>query len=337
MNEPLVSVVTPFYNCAPYLAQCIESVLGQSYSQFEFILSDNCSTDGSQEIAHSYAQRDQRIRFIRQPRFLSQVQHYNRALAEISADSAYCKMVQADDLILPGCLQAMVKVFEQSKSIGLVSSYDLKGNTLRGSGFPFGSSFLAGKDMARLFLKRGVYVFGSPSTVMYSSSLVRAQNPFFREGLLHEDTEKCMEILEHWDFGFVHQVLSFLRTDNESISSAVRTYQPQLLDTYIIVKRYASTFLGPAEASDVKRESRRKYYSALAEEALQLRGPRFWRYHREGLKTINETVDFSYLGMLVTGKLLWMACNPGTMFVWAFARVRRVAQLARVMRSRRSK
>src|SRR5207253_3419947 len=59
-TRPLVSVVTPFYNTAKYLAQCIEGVLTQSYPEFEYILLDNCSTDGSREIAQIYARQDPR-------------------------------------------------------------------------------------------------------------------------------------------------------------------------------------------------------------------------------------------------------------------------------------
>src|SRR5215831_10677015 len=110
--RPLVSVVTPFYNTTRYLAQCIESVLTQSYSEFEYILMDNCSTDGSGKIAEAYARRDPRIRLIRCSEFVSQLQNYNRALNEISDASRYCKILQADDYIFPQCLELMVQAFE---------------------------------------------------------------------------------------------------------------------------------------------------------------------------------------------------------------------------------
>lgn len=311
MSQPLVSVITPFHNTAPFLAQCIESVLAQTYSRFEYILSDNCSTDGSGEIAETYARRDARIRVIRQSQLLSQVQHYNSVLAEISDASQYCKVAQADDYIFPECLRLMVQAFEHSESIGLVSSYDLKGNMVRGSGFPYPTPMLPGKEMARLYLRTGVFVFGSPTTVMYRSSMVRSQQPFFDASLLHVDTEKCMQLLEHWDFGFVHQVLSFVRTNNESISSAFRAFQPGALDVYIIVQRYASVFLEADEAVALRRKSKREYYGVLAWGAIRLRGSAFWRYHERGLKTLGETLDWPYLALQIGRELLWMAANPG--------------------------
>ena len=255
-------------------------------------------------------------------------------MIEISPASEYCKVVQADDFIFPDCLLLMVQAFEQSDSIGLVSSYDLKGNTVRGSGYPYRTPFLSGKEMARLFLRTGVYVFGSPSTVMYRSSLVRQQNPFYRESLLHEDTEKCMEILEHWDFSFVHQVLSSLRADNESISSVVRDYQPQKLDFYILVQRYASIFLNRDEAEMLKGNSKRTYYSVLAEETLRLRGPRFWRYHKYGLQTLDQTLDYPYLSLLIAMKLLWMACNVGLLLLFSQSVLRRLLRRMKTVWSR---
>ena len=311
MSEPLVSVVTPFHNTAPYLAQCIESVLAQTYTHFEYILVDNCSTDASGEIAESYARRDSRIRLVRRTALLSQVQNYNAALAEISETSRYCKIAQADDAIFPECLKLMVQEFEQAESIGLVSAYDLKADKIRGSGFPLRKSPISGKETARLYLQAGIFPFGSPTTVMYRSSLVRGQKPFYEENRLHEDTEKCMQILENWDFGFVPQVLSFVRTDNESISSKVRNFQPYTLDRYIIVQRFASTFLDQDEAVALRNEAKRDYYEVLAHAALRFRGNDFWRYHERGLKTQNETIDWSYVAFMAGRELLWMLVNPG--------------------------
>ena len=182
---------------------------------------------------------------------------------------------------------------------------------MRGSGFPYGASPVLGKDVARLYLRDGIFVFGSPTTVMYRSSLVRGQHPFYAEGLLHEDSEKCMHILEQWDFAFVPQVLSFLRTGNESISGGVRDFQPYSLDRYILVRRFASTFLEAPEADALQHHERKEYYGMLAQQAIRMRSASFWEYHRRGLNTIAESIDWYELSLAVSRELLWMAINPG--------------------------
>src|SRR5262245_47486686 len=98
---PRVSVVTPFYNTERYLEECIRSVLGQTYTEFEYLLVDNWSTDRSREIAADYARQDARIRLVRNPVFVGQVENYNGALAQIAPESSYCKLVQADDWLYP--------------------------------------------------------------------------------------------------------------------------------------------------------------------------------------------------------------------------------------------
>jgi glycosyltransferase involved in cell wall biosynthesis len=318
-TRPLISVVTPFYNTAPYLAQCIESVLSQSYTQFEYILVDNCSTDGSSEIAETYARRDPRIRLIRRLQLVPQLRNYNDALKEISDDSQYCKIVQADDYIFPQCLELMIQAFEQSESVGLVSSYCLEGNVLRGSGYPYWQPLLSGKECARLYLRSRVAVFGTQTTVMYRSSVVRYYRPFYDESLPNADFDRCMQILQRWDFGFVHQVLSFSRRDNESLTSGILSFMPYEMDRYIFVQRYAAAFLEAGEAASLRRKSKVVYYRLLANEALHFRESAFWRYHESGLKTLDETIDWSYLVLQMVVELFWIVLNPG----WSMVRALR--------------
>ena len=313
-TRPLVSVVTPFYNTGLYLAECIESVLAQSYSQFEYILIDNCSTDGSSEIAESYAKRDSRIRLIQCSEFLPQLPNYNRALSRISPSSKYCKIVQADDWIFPDCLQLMVQAFERSESIGLVSSYWLSGDELRGSGFPHQTPILPGRECARWFLRTGIRIFGTQTQVMYRSSLVRCDKPFYNVHFVCADLQKCIEILENWDFGFAHQVLTFSRTENESISSALVQFQPYAhLVPYVIAQRYGPVFLEVGEAASIVAKYKREYYRALARAALRLRGRAFWRFHKKELNALVEhnSLDWPYLTLMMGPELLWLASNPG--------------------------
>lgn len=315
-NRLLVSVVTPFYNTAPYLAECIESVLAQSYQNFEYLLVDNCSTDGSSQIAESYARRDPRIRFIRRSHLLPQLRNYNDALTKISNASEYCKIVQADDYIFPQCLELMIKAFEQSETIGLVSSYWLEAirglSHLFGSGYPYPLPMLSGKECVRFYLRTGVYVFGSETTVMYRSTVVRQCQTFYDESLPDTaDFEKCLQILRHWDFGFVHQLLSFSRRDNELLIGARYPFLPFDMDRYIAVRRHAADFLEPGEATSVRWKAKQQYYWLLAEQAIRFRERAFWQYHQAGLKTVDETIDWLYLALQIVKKLLWHGLNPG--------------------------
>src|SRR5439155_16830470 len=208
-TAPLVSVVTPFYNTEAYLAECIESVLAQTYQNWEYILVNNCSTDRSSEIAQEYVEKDQRLRLIHNEKFLTQVQNYNHALRQISPESKYCKIVQADDLIFPECVARMVAVAEANLSIGIVSAYYLTERRVENVGLPYTSQFVRGRDVCRMQLLDNYFFFGSPTSILLRAEIVRSREPFYSENRLHEDTEACYEILQTWDFGFVHQALTF--------------------------------------------------------------------------------------------------------------------------------
>ena len=284
--EPLVCVITPFYNTAPYLEECITSVLRQTYRNFEYLLCDNCSTDGSSDIARRLAASDPRVRYRRFDELLPQVENYNRALEHMNPAARWCKIVQADDWIFQQCLARMVEVGEMDKDIGLVSSHYLMGDVACGKGLPPERSVFDGKDICRYQLRERVFFMGSPTTVMYRADIVTNRRPFYALNRYHEDTEAAYEILEHWKMGFVHEQLSFLRTGNPSIMQARSAYDTYLIDRFITVERYADRFLPPGEAAALKARTRRRYFTFLGENLLRGRGSDFWEYHRGGLLTL---------------------------------------------------
>ncbi len=103
---PLVSVLLTSYNRAPYIASSIESVLAQTFGDFELLITDNCSTDGTADIARSYERLDTRVRVVVNERNLGQFGNRNRA-AEL-AGAPLLKYHDSDDLMYPHCLAAMV-------------------------------------------------------------------------------------------------------------------------------------------------------------------------------------------------------------------------------------
>ncbi len=215
-SPPLVSVVTPMYNNAEYVAKCIESVRSQTYEHWDYVIVNNCSTDGSAEIARQFADVNSRVRVLDNETFLSALANHNRALRQISPGSKYCKMVFSDDWLFPRCLEEMVALAEAHPSVGIVGAYGLEGNELKWAGLPYPSTCIDGREVCRRFFIEDIYVFGSAHSLLYRSELVRNHDPFFNEANVHADTEACFDLLRNCDFGFVHQVLTYSGVQTES-------------------------------------------------------------------------------------------------------------------------
>jgi glycosyltransferase involved in cell wall biosynthesis len=132
--EPLVSVVTPAYNEEIYLRECIESVLAQTYVNWDYTIVNNCSSDRTLDIANEYAARDPRIRVVTNETFVPAIANHNIAFRQVSPQSTYCKVVEADDLIYPACLATMVDLAEQNPRVAIVGAYRHVGSRLDSNG-----------------------------------------------------------------------------------------------------------------------------------------------------------------------------------------------------------
>jgi glycosyltransferase involved in cell wall biosynthesis len=314
MAQPFVSVVTPFHNTGAYLRECIESVLSQRYENFEYILVDNLSTDDSWAIADEYARRDGRIRLIKRDTLLPQVPNYNFALSLISPSSVYTKMIQADDRLYPQCLPEMVALAAEQPTVGMVSAYRLSEAAVECTGLHADQTVVSGKEACRMHLRAQAYLFGSPSTVLYRSDIIRARTPFFREGRFHEDTEAAFEILTAHDLGFVHQILTFSRRNADSIMGSVRDFFPHILDRLIITLVYGQQFLEPDEYAACLNDTQKEYYYRLASrwvaDGFRFKNEPFWDYHRRGLATVGEAIRMPLLVRHAADMLVRRALSP---------------------------
>ena len=311
-SQPFVSFVTPFYNTRQYLAECIESVLRQSYQNWEYILVDNQSTDGSSEIASRYASQCAKIRLVRTDRFFTQVENYNSALALISPQSRYCKIVQADDWIYPECLERMVAVAESDDSVGIVSSYRLKGSRLMGAGLRYPQTVMTGREVCRLQLTTPLFVFGTPTTVLYRSAIVRETVPFYDEEAFFDDSVACYRVLRSWNLGFVHQVLSYSRADDESIRAKVQDFGPDILERFLQLSKFGPDYLEKPELTRALSQAKALYYQFLAWTALTKNSSAFWRFHRSILTSWGMRFERRLVAKYLFLEVFRLVTNPGT-------------------------
>lgn len=118
MSEPLVSIIMGVYNAKDTIEYCIDSILSQTYSNWEFVICDDCSTDETYSILEKYAKQDARIKILRNDKNSRLAASLNRCLSV--ASGKYIARMDADDASLPERLKKQVEYLEAHPEIDLV-------------------------------------------------------------------------------------------------------------------------------------------------------------------------------------------------------------------------
>lgn len=130
---PRLSIGLPVFNGARYLATSLDALLGQSFRDFELILADNASTDGTEQICRHYAAQDSRIRYYRQPHNLGSTPNHNFTL-EMARGELF-KWASYDDLYAWDLLESCVGILDRHPEVVLAHSWsatiDQSGNVVR--------------------------------------------------------------------------------------------------------------------------------------------------------------------------------------------------------------
>lgn len=117
MSSPTLSVLTTAFNRQDYIAECIESVLASSFTDFEYIIVDDNSTDDTLQIAKAYEAQDTRVRVYSNKPNLGDYPNRNRAAS--FARGTYLKYLDSDDIIYPHGLAVMVEMIQRFPEAGL--------------------------------------------------------------------------------------------------------------------------------------------------------------------------------------------------------------------------
>lgn len=238
--KPLVSILLPVYNGEAYLEEALTSALSQTFSDFELIVCDDVSKDGSQAVVERFAKQDARIKFVKNLENQGLFANYNRCLG--MASGKYIKPFAQDDILAPLALEKMHALLDGDESIALVSSacnvVDGQGQTSKTrSTFPK-STRVKGKDAVLYNLLALTNWIGEPSTVMYRAQFTGTG--FDTNHFHYGDLDFWLRILLNGDYYFLSEPLASFRRHQESATNKNLTGLLFALDTVRLAKDYAN-------------------------------------------------------------------------------------------------
>jgi glycosyltransferase involved in cell wall biosynthesis len=221
---PEVSICLPLYNGEKYLRRAIESVLTQTFTDFELLIADDCSTDNSAKIASEYAARDNRVKAWTNKQNLGHYPNYNACLK--AASGKYIKLFAQDDIFVPEMLHEMVTAFQTNPGVTVVSTARIwvddnetpiaaSGEIARKLTQPFSvDTKITGSQAISDTLKEQINWLGEPVCQMFLSTAISAgfDESFNQIG----DLDLVYQALQSGDIYFMAAPLCLFRRHSES-------------------------------------------------------------------------------------------------------------------------
>lgn len=207
--NPKITVITPVYNAEEFLSETIESVLNQTYEDFEYLLIDDCSTDSSASIVKKYAEKDIRIKYIKLDENSGAAVARNKGLE--NAKGRFIAFVDSDDKWYPEKLEKQITFMQENQKAFTYTKYERISETGEFLGAPAFPKKLNYSDL----LKNTAIAC---STVVIDKSIIGDfRMPLVRKG---QDTATWLKILKEHDYAYlVDAVLNQYRSREGSLSS----------------------------------------------------------------------------------------------------------------------
>lgn len=216
MRRPRVSIVLPCYQNRRFIERTVDSALAQTFSDFELIIADHESDDGTWEIVQQYA-ADPRVRLLRTPAGGGAERNWNRATEQ--AQGEYLKLLCGDDVLQPACLQRQVEALDEHPTAGVVAVrrdlIDVADRPLlRGRGLAGLDGLVTGTDALRTLVRAGTNLLGEPACVLLRTELVRKVGGWSAAFPYLIDQYLYMRVLQHCDLVAINETLAAFRVSN---------------------------------------------------------------------------------------------------------------------------
>lgn len=220
---PRVSVCIPAFRAGATLGETLASVLGQSYTDFEVLVVDDQSDDDTVDVARSFG--DPRLRVERNDLNLGMVGNYNRVVDGTSGELV--KLVCADDILRPDCLEAQVAVLDGDPGLALTACrrdiVDISGRVVspnRGIPTQLAGS-LEGRQAVRRIVRSGYNPVGEPASVLFRRSARELAGGFSDRLVGPCDLDLWIRLLRHGDFFGDTRTLAAFRIHAGSATTAM--------------------------------------------------------------------------------------------------------------------
>jgi glycosyltransferase involved in cell wall biosynthesis len=217
---PSVSVCIPVYQGERFLAETLRSVLDQTYRDFELVVLDNASSDHSAAVVQSFG--DPRIRLERNSTVLSQPDNWNRVVQLTRAPLV--KLVCADDLLHPRCLELQVAPMEADPGLALVAArrhmIDEQSRVIvPRRGLAGLTGVRTGVEVARRVVRNGANPIGEPGGVLFRREDFFAAGGWRADRTYIMDLDLWMRLLQYGEFLGLPETLAAFRIGRGSVSS----------------------------------------------------------------------------------------------------------------------
>jgi glycosyltransferase involved in cell wall biosynthesis len=309
---PLVAIVTPVYNGAQFLAETMDAVQAQTYPNLIHIVHDNASTDETPAIIARYAKARVPVLVARNERLLPLNENWNAAVARVPKEAKYFRILCADDLIAPTFTSRVAELMEANPTI-IIAGCDMNhfGTPSIESHWDDDRGVYSGQEaLGRFFLGTGL--------IIAIQSLIRRdaldlRKTFFETTLLHSDTEMCLDLLRHGDWGFVHETLATTRDQCDSVTRTVSIpARLATVDYLVMMERYATHGLGEKQGRALTRKYRRYYLRQLLR--WRFRAPHIYDRHVAVLSAAGTGGPFFW--QFADAVADWPFCRLGLRSVW---------------------